>query len=101
MSKIKTSISIDHLQMARLKRLAWRERRSISQVIDLALEQLIPLLENGAFIPSSPNAKELPTTPSPNPTTITLPHSAFRVPSSALSTKTPSAPKSTKQESSK
>lgn len=47
MRKIKTSISLQPWQLIRLKHLAQRERRSVSQLVDLALEQLLPALEDG------------------------------------------------------
>ena len=46
MRKIKTSISVEPDRLARLKRLAERERRSVSQLLDLAVEQLLPVLEH-------------------------------------------------------
>lgn len=45
MKKVKTSMSLDYDRLARLKRLAERERRSVSQMVDLALDQLLPVLD--------------------------------------------------------
>jgi len=108
MRKIKTSLSLEPGCVARLKRLAQRERRSVSQLIDFALEQLLPLLEHRNLdldllppVPAItfPKSKEgKPAIPSENPPTGSLPHSALRVPSSALSIKAPAASKSTKRE---
>ena len=49
MKKIKTSMSLDGDRLDRLKRLAERERRSVSQLVDLAVEQLLPVLAEEAL----------------------------------------------------
>lgn len=44
MRKIKTSLSLDGDRLRRLKRLAGQERRSVSQLMDMALDQILPVL---------------------------------------------------------
>ncbi len=132
MKKIKTSLSLESDRLKRLKHLARREHRSVSQLVNLILEKILPILEiddtqferlatalskalhatstpalpditfpkpeglgtTPATSVSSPKPKSRKqTTPSANPPTGSLPHSTLRVPSSALSTKAPAAPK--------
>lgn len=45
MKKIKTSISLEADHLARLKCLAESEHRSVSQLVELVLENILPILE--------------------------------------------------------
>jgi hypothetical protein len=45
MKKIKTSLSLEADHLARLKRLAESERRSLSKLVELVLENILPILE--------------------------------------------------------
>lgn len=43
--KVKTSLSLEKSQLAKLKKIARREKRSVSQLIEMAVENLAPIFE--------------------------------------------------------